>query len=394
MHTFVRTNHSANEPFSFNIGTKHGDVTSTILFTLYINELLTFLRNKNHRGIFVTEDIENVICILFADYVANCADTAINLQLQLNSVSEFCNQTRLTINQSKTEIIVFKNSGPLRNYEHWTYNGERVNVVSMFKYMYMGLVFTQTLFWGKTKLTQRAQANKSIFAIKSYQKKFGHFALIDQFKLSDFMVRPILLYEGDIWGYEYADEIEKAQIRFCKDFLGVGPSINDSMVLGEWGRLPLCVDYFLKCIKYWLKLLFMPEYRLPKNCYKRLVGLVDIGKNNWASSVKHLSYLHGFGYVWLSQTAGSTEMFLSIFKQIVTDCKYQNWKEAINDSSRCSTYKCFKTVLNSERYLSLNISYSLRKYLAKFRCSHHKIQCRSRETFRDRKGKKNLLLLL
>ena len=246
MHTFVRTNHSATEAFSCNTGTKQGDVTSAILFTLYINELLTFLRNKNHRGIFVTEDTEDVICILFADDVANCADTAINLQLQLNSVSEFCNQTGLTINQTKTEMIVFKNSGPLRNYEHWTYNGESVNVVSIYKYM--GLIFTPTLFWGKAKLTLVALANKSIFAIKSYQKKFGHFALIDQFKLFDSMVKPRLLYGGDIWGYEYADEIEKVQIRFCKDFLGVGPSTNDSMVLGECGRLPLCVDYFLKCI--------------------------------------------------------------------------------------------------------------------------------------------------
>ena len=29
----------------------------------------------------MTEDIEDVICILFAVDVANCADTAINLQL-------------------------------------------------------------------------------------------------------------------------------------------------------------------------------------------------------------------------------------------------------------------------------------------------------------------------
>ena len=62
--------------------------------------------------------------------------------------------------------------------------------VSMDKYM--GLVFTRTLSWGKAKLIQVAQANKSIFAIKSYQKKFGHFALIDQFKLFDSMVKPIL----------------------------------------------------------------------------------------------------------------------------------------------------------------------------------------------------------
>ena len=95
------------------------------------------------------------------------------------------------------------------------------NVVSMYKYI--GLVFTSTLFWRKAKLTLVAQANKSIFAIKSYQKKFGYFVLIDQFKLFDSMVKPILLYGGDIWGYEYADEIEKVQIRFCKDFYVLDP---------------------------------------------------------------------------------------------------------------------------------------------------------------------------
>ena len=372
MRSFVRVNQTFTESFPCNIGTKQGDVTSTILFTLYINELLTFLRNKNHRGIFVTEDIEDVICILFADDIANCADTAINLQLQLNSISEFCSQTGLAVNQSKTEIIVFRNSGPLRNYEHWTYNGEAVNVVTIYKYL--GLIFTPTLSWGKAKQKLVAQANKSIFAIKSYQKKFGHFTLSDHFKLFDSMVKPILLYGGDIWGFEYTSEIEKVQIRFCKDFLGVGPSTNDSVALGECGRLPLCVDYFLKCIKYWLKLLYMPQYRLPRNCYKMLKGLDDTGRNNWASAIKHLLYLHGFGNVWLAQEVGNIEVFLSIFKQRVIDCRKQNWEEAINSSSRCSTYKCFKTMLNPERYLSLNISYSLRRNLAKFRCSNHKFK--------------------
>ena len=104
-----------------------------------------------------------------------------------------------------------------------------------------------------------------------------------------------------------------------------------------WKITSMC-GLFSEMYQYWLKLLFMPEYRLPKNCYKMLIGLDNIGRNNWASSVKYLLYLYGFGYVWLSQTVGSTEMFLSIFKQRVTDCKNQNWKEAINDSSRCSTY--------------------------------------------------------
>jgi hypothetical protein len=67
--------------------------------------------------------------------VANCTDTAIELQSQSNSISEFCNNTGMGINENKTEFIVFRNGGPLRSYEKWLYNGSSVNVTSMYKYM-------------------------------------------------------------------------------------------------------------------------------------------------------------------------------------------------------------------------------------------------------------------
>ena len=131
----VRVNNAVSSRISCNIGTRQGDVTSTILFNLYINELCTFLRQKGHRGIFVTENIPEIICLLFADDVANCSETAINLQLQLDSISEFCNNTGMSINHSKTEIMVFRNAGPLRNYERWTYNNNPVHVTALYKYM-------------------------------------------------------------------------------------------------------------------------------------------------------------------------------------------------------------------------------------------------------------------
>ena len=52
---------------------------------------------------------------MYADYVANFADTAYNLQLHLNAVAEFCEDTGMQINTNKTEIIVFRNGGPSRN---------------------------------------------------------------------------------------------------------------------------------------------------------------------------------------------------------------------------------------------------------------------------------------
>ena len=162
-------NSKYTNPFKRNIGTRQGDITSTILFNLYINELCPFLRQRGHRGIFVNDRISDIICVLFADDVANCADTDINLQLQLNSIAEFCEQTGMEINKAKTEIIVFRYGGPLRNYESWTYDGSQVNVTHVYKYM--GILHTPKLSWTKAKSKLSCQVKKSVYAIKTYDKR-------------------------------------------------------------------------------------------------------------------------------------------------------------------------------------------------------------------------------
>jgi hypothetical protein len=69
----------------------------------------------------------------------------------------------MSINENKTEIIVFRNGGPLRSYENLFFNGSSVNVTSMNKYM--GFLFTPKLSWTKAKTKLAAQARKYIYAI-------------------------------------------------------------------------------------------------------------------------------------------------------------------------------------------------------------------------------------
>ena len=119
----------------------------------------------------------------------------------------------------------------------------------------------------KSERKLAAQARKYIFAIKSYQRNFGYFSYTEYFKLFDSMVKPILTYGSEIYGIEFSDILEKVQIEYCKYFLGVNKSVNDSIVLGECGRLPLCIEHHVKCVKYWCKLISMTDDRYPRNCY-------------------------------------------------------------------------------------------------------------------------------
>ena len=100
--SYVRTSPGAiSSPFTCNIGTRQGDLCSPIIFILYINDLCSFIRQKCDTGIFVTTDIPDIFCILFADDIANCADTAVNLQLQINAIAEFCTLTSMNLNLKK-----------------------------------------------------------------------------------------------------------------------------------------------------------------------------------------------------------------------------------------------------------------------------------------------------
>ena len=64
------------------------------------------------------------------------------------------------------------------------------------------------------------------------------------------MVKRILCYGAELRGYTYRDIVERVHIQTCKQFLGVGKTTCNAMVLGDCGIYPLCLDYFVRFIKY------------------------------------------------------------------------------------------------------------------------------------------------
>ena len=117
----------------------------------------------------------------------------------------------------------------------------------------------------------------------------------------------------------------------------------------------------------------MHNDRYPKNCYKMLKSLDEAGRHTWASNVKKLLFRYGYGFVWVSQEVGDINSFIKQFKQRLIDCMKQNWHGSIDDSPRCDTYKYFKTLLNPEKYLCIDMPFLHKKAMSRFRCSSHKL---------------------
>ena len=94
--------------FDCSIGTRQGWVGSPKIFTLFINDLKTYLETKLNRGIFVTTEIPDLLGLIFADDVSCFADTVVGLQRVLNELEIFCNSVSVN---GKTSIFFPCNIG-------------------------------------------------------------------------------------------------------------------------------------------------------------------------------------------------------------------------------------------------------------------------------------------
>ena len=82
----VKTDNGLTSYCPCHIGTRQGCVSSPIIFTLFINDLVTLMRENSRNGIFITQDVPEILCLLFADDVAGCAESAASLQRQLDII--------------------------------------------------------------------------------------------------------------------------------------------------------------------------------------------------------------------------------------------------------------------------------------------------------------------
>ena len=79
-------------------------------------------------------------------------------------------------------------------------------------------------------------------------------------------------------------------------------------------------------VKYWFKILAAQESKYIRLIYNLMLQDIELEPNkiNWASLVRHLLMSLGFYNVWLNQGVGNKNVFISLFKQRLTDTFIQN----------------------------------------------------------------------
>jgi hypothetical protein len=210
----VTTKEGISEFFEMGIGTRQGCLVSPLLFIIYVNTILDMAASSGKNGIFVDETFDNVSALLYADDLNKLSDTVGHLQNLINSLSDFCQKWGLSVNLSKTKVMVFRRGGVLKKNEKWFLQSKKIEVTTYYKYL--GLTFSSRLSWTMGQKTLAAQAHKVVAFILQVSRKVKCFDVEMLWMLFDKMVLPILTYGSEIWGVNTHNCIERVQNKFCK----------------------------------------------------------------------------------------------------------------------------------------------------------------------------------
>ena len=103
----LRLNGMLTESFHVSSGVRQGDVMSPILFSMFLNDLATGIKDLDC-GIQLND--LKISILLYADDIILIAPDEKSLQKMLNYLSNWCRKWRMAVNMDKTKIIHFRNS--------------------------------------------------------------------------------------------------------------------------------------------------------------------------------------------------------------------------------------------------------------------------------------------
>ena len=263
------TAEAESDSFPCNIGVRQGENLSPLLFSIYLQDLKSFISRKCD-GL---KDIENMqkehldeeIVTYFKLYILLYADDT---------------------------VILAENPNDL---QHHIFNfGEHI-LDTVDEYNYLGLVFNYNAKFKIAKSHLYQKECRAMFSLLKNPRNLS-FPLDIMFKFFNVIVKPVVLYGAEVWGSENCDILERLQLRFLKYVLSVNKFTSFMMVYGELGVVPLDVDIKLRMLTYWARLCLGDKHKISNTIYSLLYTLDEknIFKSEWIQTVKTTLNYCGF----------------------------------------------------------------------------------------------------
>ena len=149
------------------------------------------------------------------------------------------------------------------------------------------------------------------------------------FKLFDSVIKPLLLYGSDVWGYRNTglDCIDKVMLRYCRRLLNVKATTSSFIVHEECGMLPPSVQCTISVLSFNNRLHHMPANTIVNKVYEELTRLHSVGFTTWVTRVRELVTEYD------TDIAKMPSNFRSECKNVVTDQFKTEWTTKMQNAN-------------------------------------------------------------
>ena len=362
--------------FTCEKGVRQGDSLSPLLFNLYINDVLKYLNPASDDPCIGTKHIS---CLFYADDLVLLSTSKCGLQQKINNLASFCTENAMSINRTKTKILVFNRAGKKSKDSFKLINDSLECCQS---YRYLGVTLQCNGRFNNTFTDLSNRASKAIFKLKRMFN--GNVPSFDTcIHLFDSMVKPILSYGSDIWGaylfcdnmkkfdYVMKNQLEKVHQSFLKYSMGLNRYCPLIGLYGETGRYPLANMMLKNSMKYLIRVKDMEIDSLLYQCYDNC-KLFKTRYSMWSQINKVLS-LHAN-----VQTPNISIQGANAIKNTLNQGFRTYWLSALHNDSKTANgnklrnYRLYKTSFHKEKYLEHN-DFERRQNLGRLRLSCHKL---------------------
>ena len=360
------------------IGTEQGHPMSPELFKIFIHDLSVQLDNIEELNVPVIDGFK-ISHLLWADDLVLLALDAVSLQKQLDCLYHYASQWELSVNISKTNVMVFNKSSRILNCAYGFKLGS-LDITPVRKYCYLGIQFSLN---GTFKHAIEELRKKALRAFFSIRRTVDTRALTTStmLKLMDSLVKPVAMYGCPVWIHTTnvmktaaaeneslslpkaasKDALESTHLRILKWILGIHRKANNNFCYGDTGRPPWAVSVIPQCVQYFHR----ASSAVPGGVNTILYHTFQEQKNLnlawhkvWSRSIDNCTKAHPS----LSPAAAAFEHILNAF--------VGHWEDDLKRQSKMQFYCSIKTKFGEEPYLQLP-KRSHRTNIAKLRSSSH-----------------------
>jgi hypothetical protein len=182
--------------FNCDIGLLQGEITSQLLFSIFMNDVEMYLHQDQKACI--TLDQIAIYLLLFADDAVIFSETAEGLQRSFDNFEKYCTKWKLNVNIEKTKVMIFKKGGRNSDFVDFTYGGQNIEIVNSFNYL--GIVLSSGGSYMNATKTLARKGLRIMSSLLSITKQLEVRVRI-MLALFDSFVASILNYSYEVWEY-------------------------------------------------------------------------------------------------------------------------------------------------------------------------------------------------